>query len=338
LADLGLIADFAGGFIAPACLIALLALALNLQWGHAGLFNAGIAGFFGVGAYAGAIVMTPNSPAGSGVPGHLGFAGPFPLVGGFPTSLLVGLIAAMIASGLIAFLIAIPTLRLRADYLAIATVALGAIIVEAIRLSTTLTGGVYGITGIPRPWEAAAETWRTEGAFAAFVAALLVVTYLILNRATRSPWGRVLKAIREDEDAALALGKNTYFLKLQAFVLGAALMGGAGALYGSYLRLVVPDIFIPAFTFSIWVVVIVGGSGNTLGVVLGAFALTFLQYFTLRAKDWFHLPEFWAEKIFFIRLIVIGVLLIALVILRPQGLLPEPLKVSRRPKVVLGRA
>ncbi len=296
MVDLSLVTDLSRAWIAPAFIFAIVALGLNLQWGHTGLFNAGVAGFFGIGAYIGAIFTTPAIGPGPGGPGHLG---------------LVSLFAA--------------------------TLALGAIAVESIRNSDPVTGGVYGILRIPRPWEFGQDVWRTELAFAITAGVIVLLVFFLIQRATRAPWGRALKAIREDEDAALALGKNTYFLKLQAFVIGAALMGGAGALFASLLRVAVPDSFTPALTFSIWTMVIVGGSGNNKGVIVGAFALTFLEYFTLRAKDWFNLSSFWDIRIFYLRLIAIGLLLIALILFRPAGLVPEPRKVTKKPWILFGR-
>lgn len=253
---------------------------------------------------------------------------------GVPTSLFLGSLVAMAVTGLAGLLIAIPTLRLRADYLAIGTLALAAIVVEGIRNFESTTGGVFGIATITRPWEFGADTYLSEGIYATFLGAVLIVSFLLINRVTRAPWGRVLRAVREDEDAALALGKNTYFVKIQAFVLGCTLMGLAGVLYALLLRSLFPDPFIPALTFSIVVMVIVGGSGSNVGVVVGALALTFLEYFTLRAKDWFGLPESLQDRIFFFRLIFIGLLLVVLVLVRPRGLLPEPRRVSRKPRLV----
>src|SRR2546425_2781841 len=135
-----------------------------------------------------------------------------------------------------------------------------------------------------------------------------------MERATRAPWGRTLKAVREDEDAALALGKNTYFLKLQAFVFGAALMGGAGALFATLLRVAVPDSFTPALTFTIWTIVIVGGSGNNKGVILGAVALTLLEYFTLRAKGSVTLTLYWSIPDFSVRLLAPCILRLPLIL------------------------
>lgn len=327
-------------FVALACVWALLALGLNLQWGYGGMFNAGIAGFWAVGAYTAAIVTTPPSPPNEfGYPGHLGgFAPLFPAIGGFSTSILAGMVLATLAAGVAGLLIAIPTLRLRADYLAIATLGLAQITTISINNLQSVTGGVFGIPQIPRPFEFQRATHLTELSFMAFVGLILLGVLLLVDRMSRSPWGRLMRAVREDEDAAMAIGKNTFALKLQTFVIGASLMGLAGALFAYFQRVItVQNQFTPADTFTVWTMVVVGGSGNHKGVVAGAFLFYFLFWFSTRAKDWFGLADFLAERIFYLRLIAIGVLLIALVVLRPAGLLPEPRTVSRRPRFLLGR-
>jgi len=337
LVDLtNLVTDLSRSWIALAFVYAVAAIGLNLQWGHTGLFNAGIAGFFAIGAYVAAIVSTQSLGPGPGGPGHAGLIALFAFPFGVQIAFVVGGLAAMVVCGLIGLLIAIPTLRLRADYLAIATLALSAIAVESIRNWDSVTGGVYGILGVPRPLEFGQDIWRTELAYALTVGLIVLIVFVLMERATRAPWGRTLKAVREDEDAALALGKNTYFLKLQAFVFGAALMGGAGALFATLLRVAVPDSFTPALTFTIWTIVIVGGSGNNKGVILGAVALTFLEYFTVRAKDWFTLTSYWSIRIFYVRLMALGILLILLILFRPAGLLPEPLKATKKPRILIG--
>ncbi len=318
----------------------VLALALNLEWGYGGMFNAGIAGFWAVGAYVDAII-TSNPAASSvyGYPGHPGYAYLFPslplgILGGFPTSMLVGMLAAMLLSGGLGFLIAIPTLRLREDYLAIATLGLAQVIVLSIQNLQWLTGGVFGLSGIARPFQYYQLPNLTDVAFAIFALLILLVAFLLLERMSRSPWGRVMRAVREDEDASTALGKNTFILKLEAFVVGSALMGLSGALFASFSRVIsVPGAFTPALTFLIWVMVMIGGSGNHKGVLIGAFVVSFLFWVTPRIQLWFNLAGTVSDKVFFAQYIAIGVVLILLVILRPTGLLPEPARVSRRPRL-----
>lgn len=320
---------------------AILALGLNLQWGYGGMFNAGIAGFWAVGAYVEALFTTlPVAGSIYGYPGHPGYAGSFPSIplgslGSFPTAMLVGIIMAMVTSAVLGLLIAIPTLRLREDYLAIATLGLAQIIVLTIQNLPSLTGGVFGISGIRRPFEFYQQSNLTDLAFAILVAIILLVAFVLLERMSRSPWGRVMRAVREDEDAATVLGKNTFVLKLQTFVIGSALMGLSGALFASFSRVIsVPGSFTPAVTFLIWAMVMVGGSGNHFGVILGAFAVEFLFWLTPRVQIWFNLGTTLSDDIFFLQYIAIGLVIITLVLLRPSGLLPEPTKVSRRPRFV----
>jgi branched-chain amino acid transport system permease protein len=322
---------------------AILALALNLEWGYGGMFNAGIVGFWAVGAYVEALVTTnPAAASVYGYPGHPGYASLFPSLplgplGGFPSSIIVGMIAAMVASGVLGFLIAIPTLRLREDYLAIATLGLAQVIVLTIQNVPGLTGGVFGISGIARPFQFYQEPNLTDMAFAIFALLALAVAFLLFERMSRSPWGRAMRAVREDEDASTALGKNTFILKLQGFVIGSALMGLSGALFASFSRVLsVPGPFTPALTFLIWVMVMIGGSGNHRGVVLGAFVIAFLFWATPRVPLWLNLTGNISDKVFFAQYIAIGVVLILLVIFRPKGLLPEPARVSRRPRLVRG--
>ncbi len=322
----------------------ILSLALNLEWGYGGMFNAGIAGFWAVGAYVEALI-TSNAAASSiyGYPGHPGYANLFPSIplgplGGFPSSMIVGMLVAMLASGFLGFLIAIPTLRLREDYLAIATLGLAQVIVLTIQNLPSLTAGVFGISGIARPFQFYQQPNLTDLAFAIFALLLLAAAFFLLERMSRSPWGRVMRAVREDEDASTALGKNTFLLKLQAFVVGSALMGLSGAIFASFSRVIqVPGAFTPALTFLIWVMVMVGGSGNHKGVILGAFVITFLFWVTPRIQLWFNLATTVSDKLFFGQYIAIGIVLILLVILRPMGLVPEPARVSRKPRVTFAR-
>lgn len=337
----GLLADFSR-FGALVMIWALLALALNLQWGQTGLFNAGIAGFWGLGAYVASMLVTNPVPCCSpGIPAHWGIdQAVFPKVFGVSTVFAIAPIIAALAAAVLAFFIAIPAMRLRADYFAIATLGLAEIVMRVfVKNLQGITGGVLGITQVPRPFEFGRDVYKTELSFFLLLVAIVIVVFLLIDRMTRSPWGRALRAVREDEDAAMAMGKDTFFLKLQSFVFGAAIMGLSGAFFAFWLRGVSPPEaqFTALDTFAVWVIVIVGGSGNYRGVILGAWVVLFLEYFSVRAKDWFHLGEPLATQIFYFRLIAIGVVLILLVLLRPQGFLPEPKYVAKKPRWVLGR-
>lgn len=299
--DIGGILDYALFFLTFASVYAILTLALNIQWGLSGLFNLGIAGFFAVGAYTSAILCTPPSPD---------------YLGGFNMPIIVGAIAAMITAGIVAFIIGVITVRLRADYLAIASVGVAEIIRLVLKNEEWLTNGVRGIPSIPAPF----------GGRAVLVLILLLVLvgicYFLVERARVSPWGRVLRAQRENEDGTIAAGKNTNWFRLQSFVVGSALMGLAGAMYANFIGFITPQTFEPLYgTFLVWVMLICGGSGNTLGALVGGFGIWFVWSGTEILTD--VLPADMATQAGAIRILLIGVLLEVVLLLRPQGLLPE---------------
>lgn len=293
-------------FITIVGIYGLMSIALNLQWGMTGLFNIGIAAFFAVGAYASAIVTTePTSQ-------HLG---------GFGMPFVVGLLAAVVLSGAVAWLVGLVTLNLRADYLAIATIGIAEIIRLALRNEGWLTAGVRGIAGIPRPFDSLPGVWSNL-AYLAIVAVALGVVYWGFERLRRAPWGRVLRAIRENEDTAQAAGKNVVRFRMEAFIIGSAVMGLAGALYTHYITFISPEAFEPMFvTFLVWVMLIAGGSGNNKGALLGALVIWMIWAGTdmLTAS----LTGELATRAGALRLLLIGVLLQVILLWRPEGLLSE---------------
>lgn len=322
-------------FVLPFALFAILGLALNLQWGHTGLFNAGLAGFFAIGAYTTAIIITMDRPRTPIYPGHLGGFSEVLVSVGIPPYLhfAVGLIAAFLLAALVGFLVGLPTLKLRADYLAITTLAVAEIFRLVLTNARPLTAGTIGIVTIPRPSGGVVEEalvdffgGRTGPASDTWLAILfvvaIVVTFLLLSYLTRAQWGRVLRSVREDEEASTVLGKDTFRFKLQAFTIGCGIMGAAGAFIAIFNRFLVPELFVPITTFNIYVVVLLGGAGNNKGVLLGAAAFFFFDWATIRLKDLAIFAPV-ADNIAFYRLMAIGLLLILLVMFRPQGLLPE---------------
>ena len=301
-------------------IFALLALGLNLHWGYTGLFNIGVAAFFAVGAYTSAILITQNVPPSDFYPGHLGFGLPY----------AVGIIGAMLVAALLGFLIAIPTVRLRADYLAIATLGLAEMIRLALIQSEPITAGTIGLGNIPSPIIVPGDPFLTNVAFAVVVVLAVVVLYVFIEFVGRSPWGRVLKAIREDEDAAVALGKNAFSYKVQAFAIGAAIMGAAGGLFGSLLHIIEPlTTFTPIDTFFIWVMVILGGAGNNRGVLVGVLLVWGFQFLIIRAP----FPDLGVIDLdsikAFLQLILLGLLVILVMRFRPRGILGEEKVISR---------
>ncbi len=287
-------------------IFAILALGLNMQWGYTGMLNIGVAGFFAVGAYATALLTSPQSEA------H---------VGGFGLPFVIGALGAIVVAGVVAFLIGLITLNLRSDYLAIATIGIAEIIRLFLKTEAWLTNGVRGIAGIPRPVSGIFEG-ADELLFMLLVFAFVALVYFLIERSYVSPWGRVLRAIREREPATLAAGKNVLSFRLQAFTIGAMAMGLAGSLYAHFVTFISPEAFRPEFaTFLIWVMLIAGGSGNNRGAILGAFVIWVVWSGTEFLTG--QLPDDWATRAGALRVLLIGVLLQIILITRPQGLLPE---------------
>ncbi len=301
-------------FLVMALINGIVCLGLNVQWGQTGLFNVGIAGFVAIGAYVSALMTTPPSD------GHLG---------GFGLPIAAGWIVAMAASAAASAGVGALTLRLRSDYLAITTFGV-AVAVQLVALNAQkLTGGAFGIAFIPRPFESLAQTpVLFDLANLALVGVIVVVLYFALERLARSPWGRVLRAIREDERAAMALGKNPTRYRLEAFALGGALMGLSGAIEAHFIGFIAPDDYLSSLTFQVWAMLIVGGSGNNLGALLGAGIVWALWTVSgLLISDF--VPAGLEARAAALRIVAIGVLLAAMIVLRPRGLIGERAMVSR---------
>jgi len=312
--DVAGLAAYASFFLSIALINALVCLGLNLQWGQTGLFNVGIAGFVAIGAYVSALLTTPASAA------HWG---------GLALPIAAGWIGAMAAAGALSAFVGAVTLRLRADYLAITTFGV-AVSVQLVALNAqSLTGGAFGIGFIPRPFESLAERPALFGlANLAIIVALVGVVYVGLERLARSPWGRVLRALREDERAARSLGKNPTRYRLQAFALGGALMGLGGAAHAHLIGFIAPENYQSSLTFQIWAMLIVGGSGNNRGAIAGAVLISALWSASGLAIGALFAPEDQARAAA-LRIVAIGVLLAATIVARPRGLFGERATVSR---------
>jgi len=318
--EIGGIIAYLVSFAIMAGIYAVFCLGLNIQWGYTGLFNIGIAGFFCVGAYTSAMITTPKP---TGIYAHyvhqiLGLNLPF----------VFGLVGAAIVCGIIAFLIGIPTLRLGEDYLAIATLG----IAETFRLIFNneywLANGPRGLIGLPQPLQGLVDPKNYNYIYLIIVVIVMVVVYLLIERAIRSPWGRVLRAVREDEVSASMSGKDIFNFKMQSLVFGSMVMGVGGALYAHYTIAISPEAFTPLYgTFIIWVMLMAGGSGNNKGAILGAYAIWAVWIGTKFMTDF--LPYTLKARAPFIRFLLIGILLEFILIYRPQGLLGEEKKVSK---------
>ena len=332
---------------------AIFALGLNVQWGFAGLFNVGIVGFAAVGAYTYALLTTAESTF------HLG---------GFGLPLPLGMLAGMLASAMIAAFIGMICIRLRSDYLAIATIGIAEIIKLVLKNETEITNGPRGINKIPRTWEHFSEerfysswpmswfntperwvaffdslpNWWWQPFFAGTILLVMYVIYRMLERARVSPWGRMMTAIRENESAARAAGKDVTARRVEAFVVGAAIMGFAGALFAQHLRLIEPtNTFDPSkVTFLVWVMLILGGSGNNRGAMLGAFLIwTIWSASELMIGGSINLISYLFDTLDtsvletragFLRMMLIGILMQIILQKYPGGILPEVRPASPR--------
>ena len=205
-------------------------------------------------------------------------------------------------------LVGAATLRLKSDYLAITTFGFAVLVQVALRNAQPLTGGSFGINFIPRPWQSLADRplWFALCNLA-LVIALVLAVLLALELLVRSPWGRVLRALREDERAAAALGKSALRYRLQAFSLGGAVMGLGGALQAHLIGFIAPENFQAELTFQIWTMLIIGGSGNNVGALLGALLVTVIWSATGFATSAMFPPGEQARAAA-VRLVVIGVL------------------------------
>jgi branched-chain amino acid transport system permease protein len=301
-------------FLATALIYGLFCLGLNLQWGQTGLFNVGIDGFAAIGAYASALLTTPETAE---------------RFGGFEMPIAVGWAGAMAMSAIAAALIGAIALRLRADYLAIATFGV-AVCIQLLALNLQgLTGGPFGIGFIPRPF---ASLQGNALAFnlsnLALVMAVVSAVYLSLERLIRGPWGRVLRSIREDEAAAVELGKNPFSYRLQAFVIGGAILGLAGAMQGHFIGFIAPENYLSALTFQVWAMLIIGGSGNNKGAILGAIVVWFFWILSGAGVAALAPSEFQARSAA-LQIASTGIALCAVLLVRPRGLLGELPTVSR---------
>ena len=276
-----------------ASIYAIFSLGLNLEWGFTGLVNFGHVAFLAIGAYTTVLLNL------SGVP------------------LILSVIAGVALAGLCGGLLGIPTLKLREDYLAIVTIGFAEIIRFFLLNEEWLTRGPMGVRVSSRPFE---ELILGDYNFFLFpfVLGVLVICYLLLEKLVKSPWGRVLKSIREDEDVPASLGKNVFSYKIQALVLGSMIAGLAGSLLAFYLQYINPRNFMPIETFYAWIAVVLGGSGNNRGTILGAFILWAFFSGTRFAQG--YLP-FSPTQMGALRILFIGLLLILIMMFKPEGLL-----------------
>jgi len=398
------------------CLIsAIMTLGVNIQWGYAGLFNAGVMGFTALGGLAAIVVSVAPVPAAWDAGGARAILGllaglatiaggiwlwkklPVPrtariwltallavsgyglmrlildpavdaieavepamtgFLGGFGLPIMFSWIVGGVFAAIVAWAIGKVALGLRSDYLAIATLGISEIIIYFLKNEDWLTRGVKNVNGLPRPvpyeidlqgalWLHDLAAWAgipvvdassliVKLNYAALFLVVLIAIFWLSERALKSPWGRMMRAIRDNEIAAGAMGKNVTGRHLQVFVLGSAVIGLAGAMLATLDGQFTPASYQPLrFTFLVWVMVIVGGSGNNLGSILGGFVIWFfwieaepiglalMNFLTsgmaLDSPLRLHLLENAAHT----RLMTMGLVLLLVLRFSPRGLIPE---------------
>ncbi|WP_100809954.1 MULTISPECIES: branched-chain amino acid ABC transporter permease [unclassified Microbacterium] len=313
---LQILSNSASSILSPATIgYALAALGLAVHFGYTGLINMGIAGFMAIGAYGYAIgVLT------------------------FGLEWWVAAIAGLVASAIFAVILGIPTLRLRGDYLAIVTIA-AAEVVRLLFLTTAFdeyTGSADGLSGYHGSFRASNPLPQGTYGFGPFTynetqwwvrimgLVTLGIAVLVVWMLMRSPWGRVLKGVREDEDAVRALGKNVYAYKMQSLVLGGVLAAAGGIVY-ALPSAVSPGVYVTSLTFFVWTALLLGGAATVFGPLLGSLIFwvlqTFLSNFLPALVSAGVLPFMSQIQAGTLRFILVGVALMLLVIFMPQGIL-----------------
>jgi branched-chain amino acid transport system permease protein len=281
--------DFATVLFFPVGIYVLLAMGLNVVVGQAGLLDLGYVAFFAIGAYSMAILGTDIGPQWT-----------FPMI--LPVAIAIAMVAGVI--------LGTPTLRLRGDYLAIVTLGFGEI-VRITAVNTDSIGGPRGISNIPHPPNVGGVRFGLldPKPYYWLLLALIILCILLLRRLERSRVGRAWTAIREDEDAAALMGVPVFKFKLWAFAIGAGFGGLGGTLYASKVLFINPNTFTLILSILILSAVVLGGSGNLAGVIVGAVVIAYLP------ERFRNFEEY--------RVLVFGAALVIMMIFRPQGLIPS---------------
>jgi len=286
--------DYLLHILIVAVVYSTFAMSLNLELGLTGLYNFGHVAFFGIGAYASALLS----------------------LAGFPVAL--SMFGGMAAAGAAGALLAVPALRLTGDYFGIATLAFGEMIRLLFLNERWLTKGPMGLPGIPRPLGIHGGVVGLPF-YLLLSASLALAVFLMARQIIRSPFGRALKVVREDEYVAQVLGKNVFSLKIRIVALGSFLAGLAGALYGHYVTYISPSDFTLNETILVLLCVVLGGRGTQWGPVLGAFLIIFFQ----ELLRFLPIPVDFGRVVAPIQGMVYGAVLIVLMMKRPEGVFPE---------------
>lgn len=279
---------------------ALLALSLNLAWGTTGMVNLGLAGFFTLGGYTTALVS-----GASGAP------------------IMLGMLAAVLFGIFTGAVLTFATLRLRDDYLAIVTLGFAEVLRLVALNERWLSGGAEGLSGIPGPLKSELGPFGFNLFFFGLVTVTVAATFFFMQRLDQSPYGRVLKSIREDQELVAFAGKPVLRFKLEAFALAAGVAALAGAIYVHYLSFISPEHFQPLITIYIFLAVSAGGAGRPLGVVFGAYLVViYIEATRFVAAA---VPGISSVQSASVREMLVGTALLCVLLWRPGGIFAERL-------------
>jgi branched-chain amino acid transport system permease protein len=310
----------------------ILSISLNLEAGYTGISNFGKAAFYGIGAFIAAVVSLLVFLTLSGLSYPLYSLETIVAMGTLSKQnpvlniivFLFTLTLAFVISGVAGYLVSYPTLRVGPAFLGITVLSFGELLRIFLR-NFQPTGGTYGLAGIPHPFAFVQDPTARDLAFMLIALTLLIAIYLFSERLVNSPYGRLMKSVREDEVASLCLGKDVPKIKAQVLFIGSGMAGIAGALLAYYMGSINPDIFVPSLTFEVWAMVIFGGSANNKGALLGAGVITFLNRASVVLNFMFqNLPV----DVNYIRWMLVGLLIVATLLFKPEGLIPEDTRSS----------
>lgn len=297
---------FMVGVLTLAGFYAILAMVLNLVAGWGGMWDLGVAGLVAIGGYT--YILTTQTavetPAVAFAPGW-----PIP----------VGIVCASLATGLVAFLIGLPTLRLRGEYFLITTLAFAEVIRQMALNLSSITRGTVGFSRFDRPlsWLVTGREYRLL--LFVLVVVVVVAVFWLMRRLSRAPYGRLLRAFRDNEAVALSLGKHVARHRVVTFAFGGLIIGAVAPIYLWYIRSIVPSLFAPELTFVVWTALVIGGIGSRGGPVLGALTLIVMTELLTFLQGNAQYAELLAAS----RPIILGILLIAIMRYRPAGAIPE---------------
>ena len=310
----------------------ILSISLNLEYGYGGQPNFGKVAFFAMGAFVAGIVASRILPLIAGMPvtdplGPRGVEMRIAISSTRPIETVVAftltLILATVVGAFFGYIFSYPALRIREEwFLAMVLLVSGEIVRIIVRSYPPMVGGYQGLAGVSNPFRWVNDATKASTIYAGLILTIALAVYFLAERLVNSPFGRLLKSVRDDPAASMSLGKDIQLVRAQVLIIGSALAALAGALYAHYIGFVTPDDFVPIRTFDVWVMVVLGGMANNKGAVAGAAVMTTIDRATAMLA-----VELGTSSTFiefnYVRYVLVGILMIVMLMFRQKGLLPE---------------